>query len=57
MIHTKSLIRRLDCVPWLLAVCLLALDRDGSGSGSGSGWSAYCSSLDSDGNNTNDGAV
>ena len=23
MIHTKSLIRRLDCVPWFLAVCFM----------------------------------
>ena len=23
MIHTKSLIRRLDCVPWLLAACFM----------------------------------
>ena len=25
MIHTKSLIRRLACVPWLLAACLVVV--------------------------------
>ena len=25
MIHMKSLIRRLDCVPWLLAACFIGM--------------------------------
>ena len=37
MIHTKSLIRRLDCVPWLLTACL-TLVWAGEAQAQGGGW-------------------